>query len=224
MTFKTIALAGAAVLALTGVATAGTPSGAGNAQERQITAQLNEQQLNSPGYVPDANGMAATGEKTKTQSVAMNDDAKGASDGTSTNASASDTAKSSPPPTTKTGQVATEAGNEVERASGVKEPISKAELRSAVAVDEVSDPAQTLRAAELKNRQGQAVGQVHKVEVGSDGKVAAIDADVGGFLGVGEKVVSLDPSDLVYLKSRNLLVTEMSKSEIEKLPAAKNTD
>lgn len=120
-------------------------------------------------------------------------------------------------PTTTAGQDATKAVNEVDRAVGPKKPVTSAEMKRTVPLTNVEQPSQTLAAAEIKNRAGDAIGQVHKVEVGSDGSVQAIDADVGGFLGVGERVVAISPDHFRYLKDRNLLVTHMTKSEIENL-------
>jgi hypothetical protein len=97
----------------------------------------------------------------------------------------------------------------------MKKPVTHAELQNAVKLKNVENPQQTLAASEIKNRAGEPIGQVHKIEIGSDGSVQAIDADVGGFLGVGERVVSINPSHFVYLKDRNLLVTRMTKSEIQ---------
>lgn len=127
------------------------------------------------------------------------------------------TPSNSKAPTTTVGQDATKAVNEVDRASGLKTPVTSAEMKSAVSLSKVEQPTQTLAAAEIKNRRGEAIGQVHKVEVGSDGSVQAIDADVGGFLGVGERVVAISPDHFRYLKDRNLLVTHMTKSEIQNL-------
>jgi hypothetical protein len=120
-------------------------------------------------------------------------------------------------PTTAAGQDATKAADEVDRAAGVKTPVTSAELKKAVPLTNVENPQLTLAASEIKNRAGEPIGQVHKVELGSDGSVQAIDADVGGFLGVGERVVSIDPGRFVYVKDRNLLVTRMTKSEIQNL-------
>jgi hypothetical protein len=120
-------------------------------------------------------------------------------------------------PTTTVGKDATKAADEIDRAAGVKKPVTRAELRNAVTLGNVENPRQTLAASEIKNRAGDPIGQVHKVELGSDGSVQAIDADVGGFLGVGERVVSIAPDHFVYLKDRNLLVTRMTKSEIQNL-------
>jgi hypothetical protein len=120
-------------------------------------------------------------------------------------------------PTTAVGQDTTKAVNEVDRAAGVKDPVTRDQLANAVSLKNVENPKLTLAASEIKNRAGEPIGQVHKVELGSDGSVQAIDADVGGFLGVGERVVSIDPSHFVYVKERNLLVTRMTKSEIQNL-------
>jgi hypothetical protein len=120
-------------------------------------------------------------------------------------------------PTTTVGKDATKAADEVDRAAGIKDRVTRAELANAVSLKNVENPQQTLAASEIKNRAGEPIGQVHRVEVGSDGSVQAIDADVGGFLGVGERVVSIAPNHFVYLKDRNLLVTRMTKSEIQNL-------
>ena len=42
-------------------------------------------------------------------------------------------------------------------------------------------------------------------------------ANVGGFLGMNEKVVTIPADNLIYLKDRNLLVTDLSKTELSKL-------
>jgi hypothetical protein len=44
-----------------------------------------------------------------------------------------------------------------------------------------------------------------------------VHADVGGFLGIGEHRVAIKASSLSYLKSRDLLVTTMTKKQIEAL-------
>jgi hypothetical protein len=204
MTFKTMALAGSAAIALGAAAGFAYPAHSAstaqeNRQEQSITQQLNEQQLQHPGAV------AATADSG--DQMAQSSD-NGSSDNSSNAAST---------PSTADRTVAT-VGNEVDKAVGPDKPVTNAEMRKAVSLTEVSNPAATLATAEIKNRKGQALGEVKSVDVATDGKVKAVKADVGGFLGVGEREVSLDARDLVYLKDRNLIVTDMTKPQIENLP------
>jgi len=134
-------------------------------------------------------------------------------------APAAQSATTANPNPSTTDKAAARVGNEVDQASTVQKPVTRAELRSAVSLDGIDNPQQSLATAELKNRQGDALGSIKKIDVGTNGSAATIHADVGGFLGVGEKVVSIPASDFVYLKSRNLLVTRMTKDEIKALPA-----
>jgi hypothetical protein len=108
--------------------------------------------------------------------------------------------------------------NEVDQAAGHKEPVTRAELRHAERLSSIDDPQQALATAELKNRQGEPLGSVKLIDMDSNGHPRTIHADVGGFLGIDEHVVSIPASNFVYLKSRNLLVTRMSKAEIQALP------
>jgi hypothetical protein len=110
-------------------------------------------------------------------------------------------------------------GNAVDQAVGSDKPITKAELTHAISLAKIDNPALALSTAQIKNRAGQAVGTVSSVDVTPEGKAKAIHADVGGFLGMGTHVVALDADKLVYLKSRNLLVTRLSKKQIEALVA-----
>jgi hypothetical protein len=109
-------------------------------------------------------------------------------------------------------------GNEVDTAVGPNTPITKAELANAVPLSSIKEPALTLSTAQIKNPKGEAVGTVSSVDVTPEGKAKAVHADVGGFLGVGGHIVALDADKLVYSKSRNLLLTKLSKDEIQDLP------
>ena len=59
----------------------------------------------------------------------------------------------------------------------------------------------------------------HPYYIAPDGKAEAIHVDVGGFLGMGTHRVAIRAGNFVYLKSRDLLVTTMSKDEIKALKA-----
>jgi hypothetical protein len=116
-------------------------------------------------------------------------------------------------------RAAAKTGNEIDKAVGVDRPVTAIELKSGVALGGINNPAQALATAQIKNRQGQAIGTVSSVDVAPDGKAEAIHADVGGFLGMGTHRVAIRASNFVYLKSRDLLVTTMTRDQIKALPA-----
>ena len=109
-------------------------------------------------------------------------------------------------------------GNKVDQAVGGVTPITADEMATAVPAASIMDPAKSLATAQIKNPAGEPIGTVSSVDVTAKGKAKAVHADVGGFLGMGSHVVALDAGKLKYLKSRNLLVTEMTKDEIKALP------
>lgn len=211
MKLKSIALAGCAFVALGAM---GTPALAAHrhhhhhysatakedAQEAKTTRALNEQQAQNPGSTPSDQTAANEG---------PNQDQMAANSNGDQNASANSSA---------IGRAAAQTGNEIDKAVGVKEPVTNAEMRKAVAASEVEDPAKTLATAELKTQRGEAVGAVKAVEVNPDGTAKAVKADVGGFLGMGEREVNIDANNLRYIKDRNILVTDMTKPQIQNLP------
>jgi hypothetical protein len=108
----------------------------------------------------------------------------------------------------------TTASNEpkkTEKTADATKPLTPAEIRTAVPVQKVSNPKQTLSSAKIKSLWGDVLGHVRSVDV-SDGTVKAVDADVG------KGVVRIDARRLKYVKSRNVLVTTMSKPDLAKLP------
>ena len=116
-------------------------------------------------------------------------------------------------------RAAAKTGNEIDKAVGPDRPVSPLELKSGVGLGVINNPAQALATAQIKNRQGQAIGTVSSVDVAPDGKAEAIHVDVGGFLGLGTHRVAIRARNFVYLKSRDLLVTTMTKNQIKALPA-----
>jgi len=133
-------------------------------------------------------------------------------------AQAADSTSTANPNPTATQRATARVGNEVDKAVGSSTPITKAELTHAISLSRIHDPAHALSTAQIKNTKGEAVGTVASVDVTPDGKAKAVHADVGGFLGIGGHVVALNADKLVYLKARNLLVTKLSKTEIQALP------
>jgi cytoskeletal protein RodZ len=124
------------------------------------------------------------------------------------------------PAPTATERTAAEAANEIEQAAAPSAQITPAELAAGLNAKDVPNPAQTLSTAAVKTSDGQAVGEVRSVVVGSNGKADAVVVEVGGFLNVGERAVAIEATKFTYLKDRNILVAEVSKSDIEKMPAA----
>jgi PRC-barrel domain len=116
-------------------------------------------------------------------------------------------------------RTAAEAANEVEQVAAPNAQITPAELSAGLGAKDVPNPATTLSTASVKTTDGQALGEVRSVVVGPDGKASAVVVEVGGFLNVGERGVSIDATKLTYLKDRNILVAALAKSDVEKLPA-----
>ncbi len=133
-------------------------------------------------------------------------------------AQAADSNTTANPAPSATDRVGAKIGNEIDKAVGPNNPITKQELGTAVSLSTIDNPAQALSTAQIKNAAGEAIGTVSSVDVTPTGKAKAVHADVGGFLGVGEHLVALNADKLVYLKSRNLLVTRLSKAQIKALP------
>ncbi len=131
---------------------------------------------------------------------------------------AADTNTTANPAPTATERAGAKVGNKIDEAVGPNNPISADELATAVSLSTIKNPAQALSTAQIKNPAGEAIGTVSSVDVTPKGEAKAVHADVGGFLGIGQHLVALDADKLVYLKSRNLLVTRLSKDQIKALP------
>jgi hypothetical protein len=93
-------------------------------------------------------------------------------------------------------------------------PSSRDELRNGVSLTDVPNVRSELQSAKIETRNGEEIGTVQSIEVNSDGTARAVKAEVNG------RRVSLDPNNLVYLKSQNALVTDLSPPQIENMPPA----
>jgi hypothetical protein len=124
---------------------------------------------------------------------------------------ASSLAASSKPASSGTAAKTTESGE------ASTKPLTPAEIRTAVPVDKVANPAKTLASARIKSVWGDVVGQVQSVDV-SAGRLTAVDANVVASGDAKRKRVRIDAGRLKYVKSRNLLLTTLSKPDIDKLP------
>ena len=116
-------------------------------------------------------------------------------------------------------RTAAEAANEVEQVAAPTASISPSELAAGLSATVVPNPETTLSTSSVKTSSGQTVGEVRSVVVGANGNAEAIVVEVGGFLNVGERAVSIDAKSFTFLKDRNILVVALAKSDIEKMPA-----
>lgn len=125
----------------------------------------------------------------------------------------------------KTGErAAAEAVNEVDQAIAPDEQFTADELARGVSASSVTAPATTFSTSIVKTRGGDALGEVRSVNVGPSDRAASINVEVGGFLGMDEHVVTIDASRLTYLADRNVLVADISKDEVAKLPVRENVN
>lgn len=116
-------------------------------------------------------------------------------------------------------QTAAEAGNEIEQAVAPAATFTPAELADGLNAKDVPNPATTLSTAAVKTSTGESLGEVRSVTVGPDGKAQAVIVEVGGFLNVGERAVSIEAAKMTYLKDRNILVATVDKAAVEQMPA-----
>ena len=84
-----------------------------------------------------------------------------------------------------------------------------------VPLKDVSNPKGRLAKASVQDKNGVSVGTVQKVIVDAEGNPVAVRVDVGGFLGIGSKLVEIRASDLKYEQDRNMLTTTLRKPAIE---------
>ena len=79
-----------------------------------------------------------------------------------------------------------------------------------VSVDDFED-------TDIMGPNGSKIGEVDKVLMTPEGEITAVSAEVGGFLGVGDKEVILDLSHLA--QGAEGLIADMTKEEVEAPPA-----
>ena len=81
-----------------------------------------------------------------------------------------------------------------------------------VSVDDLED-------ADLVGADGEGIGEVEQVLVDEDGQPAAVAAEVGGFLGLGERAVVIGLDRLRLADDGDDLVTTLTREELEGLDA-----
>ena len=96
-------------------------------------------------------------------------------------------------------------------------PLTPAEIRTAVPVKQLKDPKAVLAKAKIKSLWGDVSGHVQNVAANGAG-IQAIEADVGSAFGEKQHVVKLNPDRLKFIRSRNILMTTLTKPQLAKLP------
>jgi hypothetical protein len=127
----------------------------------------------------------------------------------------------SPDQHTSGGIAASKATTEVEKGVGAGDTLSASDMKSAMPLSKVKDAKAKLATAKVDDPMGHIIGPVKEVVTGKSGTPTAVHVDVGGWLGAGERVVSINAGNFTYIPGRDILVTKMSKAQIEKLPAVK---
>lgn len=121
------------------------------------------------------------------------------------------------------GNAGAKAGTEIEKAVGAGDTLTAADMKSAMSLGKVKDAKDKLASAKVDDPKGNIIGPVKDVITSKSGAATMIHVDVGGWLGVGERVVAMKASNFTFIPDRGILVTKMSKAAIEKLPAVKKT-
>jgi hypothetical protein len=114
---------------------------------------------------------------------------------------------------------AAKAGTVIEKSVGAGDKFTQAELDAATPLTAANVSTERLLKAKVDDASGQIIGKVRKINSGKDGEMDSLHVDVGGWLGMGEKVVSFDANDFQYLESRNILIANVSKQEAEAMQA-----
>jgi hypothetical protein len=120
-------------------------------------------------------------------------------------------------PKTDAGIAGAKAGTEIEKAVGAGDTLSATDMKSAIMATSVDDSARTLASAKVDDMHGNIIGPVRKVTTGTTGKLETVQVDVGGWLGIGERVVSLKATDFKYIPGRNILITSLSKEQVQNM-------
>jgi trimeric autotransporter adhesin len=160
------------------------------AQNANAGAQNTEVAANAPSGAGPANGVPAQ------NTPAGQNDQPAATNGTTMNAQSMNA-----PATSPQGASTANATNAAAQAS----------------LDTVSNPKSTLASAKVENASGQQIGQVKRVNVGSNGKTQAVDIVVQGANGSTSKTVRVDANDLSYDKDNNVLVTPLSQDQLNSM-------
>jgi|HubBroStandDraft_1064217.scaffolds.fasta_scaffold298201_1 hypothetical protein len=94
---------------------------------------------------------------------------------------------------------------------------SSTKTAAKVPLDSVTNPKRTLASAKVQNTNGQQIGEVKNVTVGSDGKPVSVNVSLQNTSGA-PKTVQVDANQLSYDRDNNVLITPLSQDQINALP------
>jgi len=77
----------------------------------------------------------------------------------------------------------------------------------------------TLIGQDIRNATGDTVGEVESVYVDKNGKISSVIVGVGGFLGVGEREVAINWSDITVSNDGKTVTTPLTKDQLKAMPA-----
>jgi sporulation protein YlmC with PRC-barrel domain len=84
--------------------------------------------------------------------------------------------------------------------------------------------AKGLVGTDIKNAQNEKVGEVQAVQLDSAGKVRNLIVGVGGFLGLGERAVALQPSAVTVADNGDTIRTTLTKDQLKAMPEYQYSD
>lgn len=111
--------------------------------------------------------------------------------------------------------------------AGAPEKVQRASYRGVlrhggIPLEQLRDAAHRLNSAPVRNTHGDPVGVVHSVTVGPGGRPEAVHVAFGGFLGIGDSVVPIDADKLGYDPTHNVVLTDMTVSELAVIARHRN--
>lgn len=84
--------------------------------------------------------------------------------------------------------------------------------------------AKELLGTDIKNAQNETVGEVQAVQLDSSGQVRNLIVGVGGFLGLGERAVAVQPSAVMVADSGDTIRTTLTKDQLKAMPEYQYSD
>ena len=90
--------------------------------------------------------------------------------------------------------------------------------------DQGSYKASELVGKSVKNLQGEDIGQIEELVIGSNGEVGYAVLSFGGFLGVGDKLFAVPWTSLAHQPDHEYLTLDISPKKLEKAPGFDKND
>lgn len=76
----------------------------------------------------------------------------------------------------------------------------------------------------IKNLQGEDIGQIEELVIGSNGEVGYAVLSFGGFLGLGDKLFAVPWASLAHQPNREYLTLDIQPKKLEKAPGFNKND